>query len=290
MSSPLVTPSPSHQKSPLPQNQRSFLPEFRLISVLHHFAHELGAITLFTVQLLKRADLAPDQRSAIARQIVLVCQRSLGTVISAGLFVGAILVLQFNVILAQYDAQIFLGGLNTSSVIREVGPLIISFLIAGKIGAYTTAELGTMKVTEQMDAMECLGAQPLRELIAPRFIGIIVSSVLLLFIGLMVSILGAIAVAKIFCGVNPLQFISSIPKFTTMGTLFAGMFKSFVYGCIVASVSCFKGYTTSGGARGVGRAVTQASIYTNLYIVIANYGTSQIIRTLTEISDALIGK
>jgi phospholipid/cholesterol/gamma-HCH transport system permease protein len=189
--------------------------------------------------------------------------------------------------LQQYDAQTFLGGLNTSAVVREVGPLIISFLLAGKIGAFTAAELGTMRVTEQIDAIECLGTNPLQYLIVPRFIAIVLSSVLLLVIGLMISIGGAMFVANWLCGINPLQYISSIPKFTTMGTLAGGTFKCLVYGVIVAGVSCYKGYTASGGARGVGQAVTRTAIYTNLFIVIANFLTSEFIQFCQDTTSIL---
>lgn len=246
--------------------------------------HELGSFGIFLRCVWKtflgtRGNLGP-----ILGQISYVSMRSLPTVAISGIFVGAILVLQFNLMLEQYGSQSLLGGLNTSAVIRQVGPLIISFLLAGKIGAFTAAELGTMRVTEQIDAIECLGTNPIQYLIVPRFIGIVISSVILLSMGLMVSVAGSMLVASAFCGVNPLLYASSIQKFTTLGTLAGGMFQSIVYGIIVAGVSCHKGYTASGGARGVGKAVTQAAIYTNFYIVIANFITSSL---LTYIEDLL---
>jgi phospholipid/cholesterol/gamma-HCH transport system permease protein len=221
--------------------------------------------------------------------VVYVTIRSLPTVLFSGIFVGAILVLQFNQILVQYDAQSLLGGLNTSSVVREVGPLIISFLLAGKIGAFTAAELGTMRVTEQIDAIECLGTEPMGYLIVPRFMGIVVSTVLLLILGIMISILGSLTISALTCGINPLQYLHSVPKFIGPFTLFGGIFKSIVYGTIVANVSCYYGYTCSGGARGVGKAVTQAAVYTNFYIVIANLLTSEILEFLHHAYQALTG-
>ncbi|MEK6705017.1 MAG: ABC transporter permease, partial [Bdellovibrionota bacterium] len=195
--------------------------------------------------------------------------------------------LQFNLILVKYDAQSFLGGLNTSSLIREIGPLIISFLLAGKIGAFTAAELGTMRVTEQIDAIECLGANPIQYLVVPRVFGIVISSLILLALGLMIGIVGSMTIATLFCGINPLQYIMSVPRFTEPFTVFGGMLKSFVYGTIVATVSCYKGYTATGGARGVGRAVTTAAIYTNLYIVIANFLTSNFLEYVYELKEAI---
>ena len=254
--------------------------------------HEIGAFALFYKKVLATTLRSRCIGQAVMAQTVEVTIRSFPTVAFAGLFIGAILVLQFNDILAQYDAQVFLGGLNTSSVVREVGPLIISFLLAGKVGAYTAAELGTMRVTEQIDAIECLGTNPVEYLIVPRFIGIIASSLILLTLGLMVSVFGSMIVAITLCGMNYLQYLHSVPQFTDAATLAGAAFRSFVYGVIVAGVSTYQGFYATGGARGVGRAVTLASVYTNLYIVISNYAVSGFLQFVARIwgtIDARIG-
>lgn len=236
--------------------------------------HEIGAFALFYRRVILTTARSRCVMQPILQQIVEVTIRSFPTVAFAGIFLGAILVLQFNDILARYDARIFLGGLNTSTVVREVGPLIISFLLAGKVGAFTAAELGTMRVTEQIDAIECLGTNPVEYLIVPRFVGIIASSLLLLALGIMVSVFGSMIVAVTVCNMNSLEYLSSVPQFTNWGTLTGAAFRSVVYGFIVAGVATYQGFYASGGARGVGRAVTRASVYTNLYIVICNYAVS----------------
>ena len=247
------------------------------------FLSELGGIAIFSSSVMRTFARTRGNLPRIRAQIAEVIWRSLPTVAFAGVFVGAILVLQFSSILAQYDALAFLGGLNTSAVVREVGPLLISFLLAGKIGAYTAAELGTMRITEQIDAVQCLGTNPIQYLVVPRFIGIIVASLILLFFGLLVSVIGSMAVAATLTGVNPLQFLQSVPRFLNGWTIFGGIFKSLIFGWIVAAVSCFKGYTASGGARGVGRAVTLAAVYTNLYIVLADSLTSNLLEFAGEL-------
>jgi phospholipid/cholesterol/gamma-HCH transport system permease protein len=128
-----------------------------------------------------------------------------------------------------------------------------------------------------------LGTNPIQYLVVPRFVGIVFSSLILLIIGLIISVAGAVLVAATLCGVNPLQFTSSIPRFITPWTIFGGIFQSLLYGTIVASVSCYNGYTASGGARGVGRAVTMAAIYTNFYIVVANFVSSEFLEWLGEV-------
>ncbi|MEK6578399.1 MAG: ABC transporter permease [Bdellovibrionota bacterium] len=253
------------------------------------FFHELGGLSLFVKKICQTFLRTRGNFHPIFAQAASVSYRSLSTVLFAGVFVGAILVLQFNLMLTQYDAQTILGGLNTSAVVREVGPLIISFLLAGKVGAYTAAELGTMRVTEQIEAIECLGTDSIQYLIVPRFFGIVLAGLLLLGMGLMVSVIGSMFVATVLCDMNYLQFASSIPRFTGPTTIVSGVFRSLVYSVIVAGVSCYKGYTASGGARGVGRAVTLAAVYTNLFIVIANYVTSAFLEWVGHVSQFLTG-
>ncbi|MBU6374770.1 MAG: ABC transporter permease [Bdellovibrionales bacterium] len=243
----------------------------------------LGLLVIFYRDIFRSILRSKQNKRQIFQQTVEVYTRSFSTVVFAGIFVGAILTLQFQLVLADYEALSMLGGITTSACVREVGPLIISFLLAGKIGAFTAAELGTMRVTEQIDAIECLGTDPLEYLVVPRFIAIVNASILLLVVGLLVSLAGSMLVALLVAGVNPLQYITSIPRFGGFSVFAAGMFKSMVYGTIVAGVACHQGFTASGGAKGVGKAVTWAAIYTNLYIVLANFVTSQLIDLMNQI-------
>ena len=244
---------------------------------------ELGGGWIFFLRILRTYRKTSGYKEAIIQQIAEVSTRTIGTVIFAGIFVGAILVLQFDVMLRRFDAQTLLGGLNTSATIREIGPMIISFLLAGKIGAFTTAELANMRVTEQIDAVESLGVSPIQYLIIPRFVAIVLSSVVLLAIGLSVSVLGSILVAQSFSGMNMYQYISSIPRFAGAWTIFEGLVRSIIFSTIVANVSTYKGYTASGGARGVGKAVTESAIYINVYIVVGNFISSSLLEWIHDL-------
>jgi phospholipid/cholesterol/gamma-HCH transport system permease protein len=252
------------------------------------FVSDLGGLSLFLVRIFQKCFRSRGNSAAIFEQISSVSYRSLGTIAFAGIFVGAILVLQFNTILSQYDAQSLLGGLNTSTVIRQVGPLIISFLLAGKVGAFTAAELATMRVTEQIDAIECLGTDSLQYLIVPRFVGIVVSSLILLILGMIISVVGAMGVASALCGINPLEYIGSIPQFVGFWSILSAMMQAVLYGIIVGGVACYQGYNAKGGAKGVGRAVTLAAIYTNFYIVIANFLSNEFMSWLGDVSHSAI--
>lgn len=255
-----------------------------------NFFADIGGMAIFSWGVLKTWFRTLGQNgNLIIEQIALVAFRSLVTILFSGFFVGAILIIQFHLMLSKYDAVSILGGLNTSATIREVGPLIISFLLAGKVGAYTAAELGTMRVTEQIDAIRCLGKDPIQYLIVPRFVAIVLCSLLLLVFGVLVGVSGSMLVAVKLYNMNFLQYMESIPRFTDRWTIIAGVFKSLVYGTIVAAVSTYKGYHATGGAQGVGRAVTQCAVYTNLLIVFANSFTSYLLENLQHFASSMTG-
>lgn len=251
--------------------------------IMQNILHEFGGSWIFLIRIIRTTQKTQGHAPGIYRQVAEVSARSMATVVFAGLFVGAILVLQFDVMLRHFDAEALLGGLNTSATLREVGPLIISFLLAGKVGAYTTAELANMRVTEQIDAIESLGTNSIQYLIIPRFFAIILSSVILLAMGLAVSVIGAILVAQAFADINFYQYIASIPRFAGAWTLFEGLVRCTFFSTIVATISTYKGYTASGGARGVGSAVTDSATYINVYIVIGNFVSSFILEWLHDL-------
>jgi phospholipid/cholesterol/gamma-HCH transport system permease protein len=202
--------------------------------------------------------------------------RSLPTTCTAGLFTGAIMAVQFHMQLKDFGAEAVLGGLNTSGTLREVGPVLIAFMLAGKVGAYTSAELGTMRVTDQFTAVECLGINPLSYLVFPRYLAVSVSSVILLIFGLVISIFGGMTAAAVIGGSNPQQFVSAIPRFATTSGVLLALTKSVVFGILMAQICCANGWWTTGGSVGVGRAVRRTAIQSMVAIVIADFSVSWI--------------
>lgn len=215
-------------------------------------------------------------------QIWRVTEQSLGTTALAGFFVGAIMAIQFALQVKAYGALGYLGGLATSATVREVGPLLIAFMLSGKVGAFTSAELGTMRVTEQIDAIRCLGADPYREIILPRIIAIVISSFFLLLAGLFMSIFGGALLGKLFAGINSDEYLRHIPTIVTIPSIVSGLFKCFVFAIVLASICTYKGYTTTGGAKGVGLSVVNTAVSTMVGLVIADWLTSQISETVLQ--------
>lgn len=237
---------------------------------------EIGAATLFLRDILESFWRRPCRPRDVVDQVWSVTLQSLPTTAMAGFFVGAIMVVQFTLQMKDFGALGYLGGLATSGTIREVGPLLIAFMLSGKVGAFTSAELGTMRVTEQIDAIRCLGADPFQEIIQPRFLGIVISAALLLGVGLVMSVLGGIFLGGLFAGVSPEEYVRHIPTILTLPSLLLGFVKCFVFAIVLATICTFKGYTTSGGAKGVGRAVVQTAVGTMVVIVVMDWFTSHL--------------
>lgn len=235
---------------------------------------QIGGGVLFLKEILSTWIHRPCKARDIYEQIWKVSIQSFATTGMAGFFVGAIMTVQFTLQMKEFGALGFLGGLATSGTIREVGPLLIAFMLSGKVGAYTSAELGTMRVTEQIDAIRCLGADPIQEIILPRFLGIIISSFFLLGLGLMMSVFGGMAMGALFAGVNPEEYVRHIPTIVTFPSIFAGLVKCFIFALILATVCTYRGYTTTGGAKGVGISVVKTAVATMVGIVAADWFTS----------------
>lgn len=246
------------------------------IQTLMGIVDEIGGAAMFFGTIMSNMFRRPPPMRDFFDQIWKVTIQSLATTGMAGFFVGAIMAVQFTLQMREFGALGFLGGLVTSATIREVGPLLIAFMLAGKVGAFTSAELGTMRVTEQLDAIRCLGADPMQEIILPRFLAIIVSSFFLLALGLLMSIGGGVLLGGIFAGVNLDEYLRHIPTIVAFPSIINGLIKCFIFSIVLATICTYKGYTTTGGAKGVGRAVVATSVSTMVGIVVADWFTSMI--------------
>lgn len=241
---------------------------------LRSIVDDIGGAVLFFIEIMKTLFRRPCTSQDFFDQVWKVTVQSFATTGLAGFFVGAIMAVQFTMQMREFGALGFLGGLSTSATVREVGPLLIAFMLAGKVGAFTSAELGTMRVTEQLDAIRCLGADPMQEIILPRFLGIILSSFFLLGLGLMMSIGGGVLLGGVFAGVNFDEYVRHIPTIVTGASIVSGLLKCYIFSIVLATVCTYKGFTTTGGAKGVGRSVVSTAVSTMVGIVVADWLTS----------------
>jgi phospholipid/cholesterol/gamma-HCH transport system permease protein len=222
------------------------------------------------------------ERREFMGQFVDVALRSLSTTVTAGIFTGAIMALQFHMQLKDFGAESVLGGLNTSGTIREVGPILIAFMLAGKVGAFTSAELGTMKVTDQIQAVRCLGLDPISFFVVPRFWAVALNSVLLLVFGLVISVLGGLLAVWVAAGINPDQYLLMIARFTSTESVILAVSKSIIFGLLMGHICCANGYWAEGGTRGVGKAVKKTAVQSMVSIVLADFLISWIVEVVVR--------
>lgn len=255
-----------------------------MLKILKGIIDDIGGCLIFVREVVRTAFRSPCTFESVCEQIWRVTLQSLPTTALAGFFVGAIMTVQFTMQIKAFGALGYLGGLSTSATVREVGPLLIAFLLSGKVGAFTSAELGTMRVTEQIDAIRCLGANPIQEIILPRYLGIIVSSFFLLTAGLFMSIFGGMLLGAVFSGINAEEYLRHIPTIVNTFSIGSGLFKCLVFALVLASVCTYKGYSTTGGAKGVGRSVVSTAVMTMVGIVVTDWMTSLISETVLNLT------
>ena len=235
------------------------------------FFSEIGALVMFLGRAVRHIFKAPFEAGELLFQMYQVGVRSIPIVLIAGFFVGGIVVIQFEYALGLFGAEAYLGGITTSGLLREVGPVLVAIMIAGRVGAYITAELATMKVTEQVDAVRCLGVNPIQFLVVPRFLAVTAMIFVLTILGLIFALIGGALVASLILDVNLSFYFANIRKLAAVWALFNGMLKSILFGILVATISCYQGMKTEGGAEAVGQAVNVCLVRCSIAIFLADY-------------------
>jgi phospholipid/cholesterol/gamma-HCH transport system permease protein len=196
---------------------------------------------------------------------------SIPLVFLTSLFTGAVTSVQAAYQFTDLLSMRYLGSAVGKAVIIELGPVLTALVVTGRVGASIAAELGTMKVTEQIDALESMALNPTEYLVVPRFVsGLLMLPVLTIFADF-IAILGGLAVAVSFLNVTSHTFLTSVKSFFEMTDLLAGLTKSFAFGAIISIIGCFQGFKTTGGAEGVGRSTTMAVVVASVLILITDY-------------------
>lgn len=252
------------------------------------FWQEVGSMVLFFGQVALHLFRRPFEWGELILQLYQVGVRSVPIVAIAGFFVGAIVCFQFNYALSLFGATQYLGGIATSGLLREVAPVLVSIMIAGRIGAYVTAELGTMKVTEQIDAVRCLGANPLQFLVVPRFIAVTVMIFVLTMLGLVIAAVGGAIVARLLFDMGLSYYFANVIKLAAAWALLNGILKGVVFGLLISTICCYKGMNTEGGTEGVGRAVNSCLVTCSIAIFLADYIIASVASITFSVAETLL--
>ena len=235
------------------------------------FCHQIGSVALFIFIALRWSVTPPFYGKQILKQIIDIGYYSLPVVGLTTLFSGMVLALQSYTGFARFSAEDTVATVVVLSVTRELGPVLAGLMVAGRIGASIAAEIGTMRVTDQIDALETLSTRPMQYLVGPRIIAGTICLPILVLIGDIIGVFGGYLV-----GIYKLQFNSSIYlsrtlEFLEISDVILGLIKAAVFGFIIALMGCFHGYNSGRGAEGVGKATTNAVVSASILILIANY-------------------
>ncbi|MEL7464621.1 MAG: ABC transporter permease [Pseudomonadota bacterium] len=230
-----------------------------------------GSLTLFTIHGATHIFRPPWYPAEIGRQLLRIGYFSLPVVGLTAFFTGAALALQIYTGGARFNAEAVVPSIVAIGMVRELGPVLGGLMVAGRVSASIAAELGTMRVTEQIDALTTLSTNPFKYLVAPRLLAATIAMPILAFIGDVIGIMGGFAVGVGRLGFNPATYINNTWDFLTFGDISSGLVKAAVFGFIIALMGCYQGYNSGRGAQGVGRATTNAVVSASILILASNY-------------------
>lgn len=213
----------------------------------------------------------PWEFGAWVREMDQIGVKSLGVAAITTIFTGMVLALQTAYSLPAIGVKYYIGTVVAKSLVRELGPVLTALIVGGRIGAGMTAELGTMKVTEQIDALRSMGSDPVKKLVAPKLAATLVMLPLLTVLGDFLGILGGMLIAVFQLDLTAGFYINDVLSSLTLEDIFSGIGKSFFFGYWVAVVGCYNGLTARGGADGVGRATTNTVVLASILVLITDF-------------------
>ncbi len=239
-------------------------------SVLHS-VEEMGRIVLLFISVLGWMFRPPLRLRLIFKQMEFVGVRSIFVVVLTGMFTGMVMALQGYHGFRMFSAEGMVGATVALGMTRELGPVLTSLMVTARAGSAMAAEIGTMKVTEQVDALYVMAANPIQYLIVPRVIAGVIMVPFLTVISDFVGIVGGYFVGVGLLNINAGIFMKNITKMVELSDIFNGLVKAACFGLILSLVGCYKGFHTTGGAEGVGRATTEAVVLASITILISDY-------------------
>jgi phospholipid/cholesterol/gamma-HCH transport system permease protein len=235
------------------------------------FLEATGKLTVFAITGVSHCVRPPIYFRLIGQQMIDIGYYSLPVVGLTTLFAGMVLALQSYTGFARFSAEGAIPNVVVLSMTRELGPVLAGLMIAGRIGAAMAAELGTMRVTEQIDALETLSTNPFKYLVAPRLIAGVTMMPLLVLVGDIIGVFGGYIVSIYKLGFNASAYLQNTWEFLQVQDVTSGLVKAAVFGFLVALMGCYHGYNSRGGAQGVGAATTNSVVSASILILVFNY-------------------
>jgi phospholipid/cholesterol/gamma-HCH transport system permease protein len=239
--------------------------------VILAFLGATGRLALFMADAVSHVVRPPIYAMLILKQTLRIGYFSLPVVGLTAFFTGAVLCLQIYIGGNRYGAEAFVPQIVVLGITRELGPVIAGLMVAGRVSAAIAAEIGTMRVTEQIDALTTLSTNPMKYLVTPRLIAAVISMPILVAIADSIGVFGGYVVATKSLNFNPSAYMRNTANFVTQDDVVSGLVKAAVFGFIIALMGCYSGFNSKGGAQGVGAATTNAVVSASILILAANY-------------------
>jgi len=238
--------------------------------------------TLMSARAVRNIFRRPHYMVDVVRQMDFIGFGSLPIVILTGFFTGAVLALQMSKTLMTFGETSLTGQLVMLSLVRELGPVLTSLMVAGRNSSGIASELGSMMVSEQIDAMRALGTDPSKKLVTPRLVATVIMLPMLTIVADSMGMLGGFATSFFMIHMNPAQYWTSALHALEFEDVFQGLIKPFVFAFIVSLVGCYYGLTTRGGTEGVGRSTTQAVVAASVMILVSDFFITKIILAVLD--------
>lgn len=234
------------------------------------FLYFLGGLANLTVQTVYLTFKPPYKYEHIIEQCKKAGYESFPVVSVIALFIGFVFALQSAYFMQRLGSEMYIASLVALAIVRELGPVITALVVAGRVGASHTAELGSMQVTEQIDALETLATNPVKYLVVPRFVALSLMLPVLTLYADIIGILGSYLICVFKLGITSSMYLNITFNALVYKDLFTGLFKAWIFGMVIALVSCYEGFNVEGGAEGVGKATTRSVVITFLMIIAAD--------------------
>jgi phospholipid/cholesterol/gamma-HCH transport system permease protein len=232
---------------------------------------DVGKVLIFFWHTLRWTFSRPFYIKNVLKQMEQIGVNSVPVVMTTALSTGMVLALQSYTGFKRFGAETLIGTVVSLSMTRELGPVLTGLMVAGRAGAAMAAELGTMRVTEQIDALSTLATNPMKYLVVPRFVASTIMMFFLAAFGMIIGIIGGYFVGVKVLGTNAVIYKENSINFTEVTDIWYGLIKALVFGAVVGIIGCYKGFNTHGGAEGVGKATTGAVVISCMLILILDY-------------------
>jgi len=232
---------------------------------------EVGDISLLFAQTVRETVRRRPEWRVVIDQLHQLGVRSIAIATVTALFTGMVLALQTSYSLAAYGAKLFVGNVVALSLVRELGPVLTALMVGGRVGAGITAEIGTMKVTEQIDAIRAMAVSPVRKLVVPKMLAILIMLPILVVLADFVGIVGGMLMAVTALNQPAVYYLQRVTQALSLQDLFSGLGKTVFFALFIALIACHNGLRAEGGADGVGRATTETVVVASLSVLISDF-------------------